>query len=93
MRATVNQTVPAKPIPCQSVLFQALSNSTHTNTGRIYVYDANSQRVATLAVPTTNTIPFFSATVPSAPGALTPSDYYIDADNASDGVDASYITP
>lgn len=77
---------------CQSILLQALSNASHTNTGRVYVY-VNGVRVATLAVPTTNTIPSFSVTIPDAPGGLTTLDYAIDADNAGDGVDASFARP
>jgi hypothetical protein len=77
---------------CQSILLQALSNGLHTNTGRVYVL-VKGVRVATLAVPTANTIPSFSVTVPDAPGGLTTLDYSIDADNAGDGVDASYARP
>lgn len=77
---------------CQSILLQALSNASHTNTGRVYIY-AQGVRVATLAVPTTNTIPSYSVTIPDAPGGLTTLDYSIDADNAGDGVDASFARP
>ena len=59
---------------CQSILLQALSNAGHTNTGRVYIY-AQGVRVATLAIPTTNTIPSFSVTIPDAPGGLTTLDY------------------
>jgi hypothetical protein len=77
---------------CQSILLQALSNASHTNTGRVYIY-VQGIRVATLAVPTTNTIPSFSVTVPDAPGGLSTLDYTIDADNSGDGVDASFARP
>lgn len=77
---------------CQSILLQALSNSSHTNTGRVYIY-CKGTRVATLAVPTTNTIPSYSVTIPDAPGGLTTLDYTIDADIAGDGVDASFARP
>lgn len=83
----------ATAIRCEAILVQALSNASHTNTGRVYIYDLNGRRIATLAVPTTNTIPSASATIPSAPGGLNAADYSIDADNATDGVDASYIRP
>jgi hypothetical protein len=53
--------------------------------------DFTLTRVATLAVPTSNTVPSFSATVPNAYGVLHAEEYYIDADNAGDGVDASYL--
>ena len=78
---------------CEAILVQALSNPSHTNTGRVYIYDRSGNRLATLAVPTTNTIPSASATIPTAPGGLNARDYSIDADNAGDGVDASYIRP
>lgn len=80
-------------IRCEAVLIQAFSNASHTNTGRVYIYDRTGKRLATLAVPTANTIPSASATIPSAPGGLNAADYSIDADNAADGVDASYLRP
>lgn len=80
-------------IRCEALLVQALSNASHTNTGRVYIYDRTGNRIATLAVPTANTIPSASATIPTAPGGLNTKDYSIDADNATDGVDASYIRP
>ena len=97
---TVTVPSPGTPVPidtstrnnCQSILLQALSNGSHTNTGRVYIY-VKGTRVATLAVPTTNTIPSFSVTVPDAPGGLTTLDYTIDADNSGDGVDASFARP
>lgn len=91
IRITNNLASPTTPIHCQSVMAQALSNGTHTNTGRVYVMDFTLTRVATLAVPTSNTVPSFSATVPNAYGVLHAEEYYIDADNAGDGVDASYL--
>ena len=77
---------------CQSILLQALSNASHTNTGRVYIF-AQGVRVATLAIPSTNTIPSFSVTIPDAPGGLTTLEYTIDADDAGDGVDASFARP
>ena len=83
----------ATDVRCEALLVQALSNASHTNTGRVYVYDRSGTRIATLAVPTANSIPSASATIPSAPGGLNARDYSIDCDNAGDGVDASYIRP
>lgn len=85
--------VTATSTRCEALLFQALSNASHTNTGRVYIFDRSGNRIATLAVPTANTIPSASATIPAAPGGLDARDYSIDADNANDGVDASYIRP
>lgn len=83
----------ATPVRCEGILVQALSNGTHTNTGRVYVFDRSGNRIATLAVPSTNVIPSASSTIPVAPGGLDCKDFSIDADNATDGVDASYIRP
>lgn len=91
--------VTTEAIRCQSILFQALSNGTHTNTGRVYILAQNQTtpasftRVATLAIPTSNTIPSFSVTIPDAPGGLALAGYMVDADNAGDGVDVSYARP
>jgi hypothetical protein len=75
-------------------MIQALSNGSHTNTGRVYLYDdISGNRIATLAVPSTNTIPSASATIPVAPGGMDATNYSIDADNSTDGVDASYVRP
>lgn len=93
VRVTAAQSDPAARIGCEAILFQALSNGTHVNTGRVYIFDRNGNRLATLAIPTNNTIPSASATIPNAPGALNAADYYIDADVGGDGVDASYLRP
>lgn len=93
LRITNNQADPTARISCQSVLLQALSNVAHTNVGRVYILDRDGVRVGTLAPPATNTIPSASATIPSVPGALNAADYWVDADNAGDGVDVSYSRP
>lgn len=91
VRVTVNQSDPVANLACQSILIQALSNASHTNTGRLYVLDEQLTRVATLAVPTANTIPSFSATITVGPNALSAQRYYLDADNATDGADVSIL--
>jgi hypothetical protein len=95
VQLTINQSNPAARVGCQSLLVQAISSALHTNTGRVYLYygATGGAPLATLAVPTANTIPSAAATVPDAPGALDASGYYIDADNATDGVNASYLRP
>jgi len=96
VRITNNQMVPSEWIGAQSILLQALSNAAHTNTGRIYIYTQTTfglKRVATLAPPAVNSIPSFSATIPNAAAALNASIYWIDADEAGDGVDASFLVP
>ncbi len=91
--ARITASINPPTLKCQSILFQVLSNGSHTNTGRVYILDQNRTRVATLAVPTTNTIPSFSATIPNAMTALNAGFYYIDADNSGDGADVSILTP
>ena len=88
---TRNQFDPSVRVPCQSILIQALSNGTHTNSGRIYVLDEMKRRVATLSIPTEHSAPSFSATIPNAPQALNAAEYHIDADVAGDGVDVSIV--
>jgi hypothetical protein len=99
---TVNVAVPAgmqQYSPrCQAILFQVLASTApqagaHTNTGKVYILDRNKVRVATLAVPTANTVPSFSATIPNAASALNANLYWVDADNSGDGVDVSILTP
>ena len=92
MRLTVNQADPGKTFPVQSILVQAISSVAHTNTGRAYLYDAQTGGAPiVLAVPTANTIPSASVTKPDAPCALNAGDYWIDADNSTDGVNAWYV--
>jgi hypothetical protein len=83
----------ATDVRCEGILIQALSNGVHTNTGRVYLYDMDGNRIATLPVPTSNAIPAAGAVVPVAPGGMNARDYTIDADIAADGVEASYLRP
>ena len=73
---------------CQSLLVQALP----TNTGFVYVL-CSGTRVATLAVPTQNSIPSFSVTIPDAPGGLDARAYTLDAQVGGEGADCSYARP
>ena len=90
---TTNQSSANARIGCQAILLQALSNASHTNTGRVYIFDRSSTRIATLAVPSTNTIPSAAVTIPNTEGALNAADYSISAEVSGDGVDASYLRP
>lgn len=80
-------------IPCHAVMIEALP----TNTGKIYGGDrfnfvkGSSGETFILAIPTANSIPSFSETISAAPNALNLAGYWIDADNAGDGVLVSYI--
>lgn len=93
VRLTVNRPVPTDTLMCQSLLVQAIASPGHVNTGRAYVYDVptGGAPMATLAVPTANTIPAASVTVPNAPAALDATPYWIDVDVGGDGVNASYL--
>ena len=88
-----NSTVqPAVPFWCRSVLIQVLKNGTHTNTGNVYVFERTGKRVATLPVPTTNTVPSFTASIGTeSNGLLNAADYSIDVDTTGDGADASCL--
>ena len=96
VRITANQSSPTISLGAQSILLQALSNASHTNTGRVFIYSLTegvAKRVATLAIPASGSIPSFSATVPNATAALDASLYLIDVEVSGDGVDASYLVP
>jgi hypothetical protein len=88
VRATLNRSDPAKALPCHGILFEALP----TNVGRVYVGRSGLNRTtlagvfAMLPVPTTNVLPTFSTALTLAPNGLAAHDFYIDADNAGDGV-------
>jgi len=89
--------ISALAIRCQTIFFQALKTSGHSNTGNVYVYgpDSTNQpvRIATLAIPTANTIPSFSVTIPNAPGGLSLNQFYLDSDVDTDGADVTYLGP
>ncbi len=95
VRLTANATNPAARVGCEAILVQAISDANHTNTGRVYLFagPTDAAPVATLAVPTTNTIPSAAATIPNAPGGLNAADFWIDSDNTNDGVNGSYLSP
>ena len=91
VRATSNQGTPGAQVSCQAIAFQALS----ANTGKIYIGSStmNKSTLAgvyfVLAVPTTNIVPSFSASQLSVAG-LNAADFYLDADNGTEGVIISY---
>src|SRR3990167_7769393 len=87
--------LPASPRPwaCHGVMFQALP----TNTGRVYIGTAAVDRTtlanafAILAIPTANILPSFSAALTIAPNGLVLNTFYVDADEADDGVILTYL--
>lgn len=80
-------------ISCAAIIIQALANATHTNTGKIYLFDRSNNRIATLPAPSSSSIASAGATVPMSPGSMNVADYSIDAEISGDGVDASYVKP
>jgi hypothetical protein len=93
VQCTVNQASPSTRLACHAVMIQALP----ANTGKIYVglvglnKGTLAQCIAILAVPTVNTIPAYSATLSYAPGGLNVVDFYIDSDQANDGVLVAFV--
>lgn len=81
------------PYNVHGLLFQALP----TNTGKIYIGGGELDSAtfddvaAILPIPTTNFIPAFSASITIAPNALVMTEFWIDADNAEDGVVVSAL--
>lgn len=76
-----------------AIMIQAL----HDNVGRAYIGRAGMSRAgrtdlyAVLAIPTSNSIPSFSAALTLAPNAININDVYIDVDQPNDGVIVSIL--
>lgn len=81
------------PEKVHGVLVQAR----RANTGYTFVGDATMNPAADtglhgqLAVPTTNTIPSWSAALTASPNAINLTDIYVDAQNPGDGVIVSVL--
>ena len=82
-----------RPYVCHAVMFQALRG----NTGAVFIgtaaLDAASEAnlFAVLAIPTTNSLPSFSAALTIAPNGLVLNEFYIDAAVAGDGVLVTFM--
>lgn len=91
--AITNLPVTPRPYSCHGVLFQALP----TNTGKVYIGTAEMDPTAftglfaMLAIPTDNQIPSFSAALTITPNGMVLDQFYVDADNADDGVLLTYL--
>jgi hypothetical protein len=87
----------ASTLRAQSILFQALKTAGHANTGSVYILSgptaAAAVRIATLGVPTATVIQSFSITIPSSNASLQLNQFFIDADNGTDGADVTYLGP
>lgn len=99
VRATINRTDPAKVIPAHGVMFEVWP----TNTGLCYVGRVGMNKAtgegvyAILGAPSKNTndvvsfLPTFSAALTLSPNGMQAADFYVDADQAGDGVIATYL--
>jgi len=93
VRVSSQEADPNARVACHGFMIQVLP----TNTGKIYVGTQAMSKatfanmIAILAIPTSNSIPTFSAALTLAPNAVHLHDLYIDADNAQDGVIISYL--
>lgn len=87
VRVTSVESDPNARRAIHGVLVQALPD----NAGRVYVGNVSMNRVARtnlfgiLAVPTTNSLPTFSAALTLSPNAIHLNDIYIDVDQNGDG--------
>lgn len=81
------------PYAIHGVMFQALP----TNTGKVFVGIAGlnattyANVAAILPIPTTNFLPVFSTSITIAPNALILTEFWIDADNADEGVLVTWV--
>ena len=93
IRLTSTQADPAAKFSCHGVLIQALKS----NVGVIYIGKSGLVRStyanvgAVLGIPTTNFLPSFTVALTLAPNSINLSDFYIDSDNAGDGVLVSVL--
>lgn len=92
-RITNNQASPTTHLAVGSVMIQTLSSST----GKIFIGLSNMDKttgvgvLAVLPIPTSNSIPSFSAGNPSAQAGINVNDLFIDGDSTSDGVISSIV--
>ena len=88
VRVTAANANPVIHAACHGIMFQTLP----TNTGKIYIGRANMNKAAftglfaMLVAPSASQLPNFSAAITQAPNALGVEEFYVDADNAGEGV-------
>lgn len=97
--ATSNYNTDGKPrqnyAPAEAIMFQAAD----TNTGKSYIglagFTKNSTaaggKLATLGIPTNNTIPSVTIALPGTPGAINAAEYWIDVGVNGEAVDVSIL--
>lgn len=92
VRATSTQTTPSTKVSAHTIFFQALSG----NTGRVFVGGPTMNKTtlagvygmipAPSASTATGTLPYFEATIVPAPNGLNLADFWLDAEQSTDGV-------
>lgn len=95
VRATFNEVVEDTRYPIHAMLFQ---RDVTSETGLVYILANEDAVIATrvgviaiLAIPTSNILPSFSATITLAAAGLDLRNYFIDADNDGEGCIVSAI--
>lgn len=92
-RLTANQSDPTARYACKSFLVQTW----HDNTDLVYIGTSDIDRStgvgveAILPVPTSNTLPTFSATHDDAPAAFDLSQIWVDVDTSGEAVIVSAV--
>lgn len=93
-RVTFNQSAQAAHLACGSIMIQAWS----TNSNLVWIGNSDSFDkttgvgvLAILAVPTSNSIPAFSAGNPTAQAGINANEVYIDGTSSNDYVIASIV--
>ena len=96
---TTSYNIDGKPrvnyAPAEAIMFQAAD----TNTGKSYIglsgFSKTStgvgQKLATLGIPTNNTIPSVTIALPGTPGAINAAEYWVDVAVNGEGVDVSIL--
>lgn len=92
VRATANFAVPTDGYSAHSVVFQQVPG----NTGKIYIADKQAADktqaagingiIAVLAIPTTNLLQSFTATIIGIPGGISVTDFWVGSDVNGEGV-------
>jgi hypothetical protein len=89
VRVTANQADPTARLACHAIQLEALP----ANGGPVYIGNTATFNKASgagllmiLPPPTINSISAFKDSAPLSPNGLNAADYYIDADNANEGV-------
>jgi hypothetical protein len=90
VQATVNEPAQADRFSVHSVMFE---RDDPNDTGLVYIGTSAAMNrttlvgvIAILAVPTTNFLPVFTATITHMPDGVNVNEFWVDADEAGDSV-------